>query len=88
MPRTPGNKLDLALENITKLCPTYDCISFHTGVTKCKCIQAVREDLVKVKKFFCQEVDEFWKIEAHWSHRKDAKAIGQLFGETRRCCFV
>jgi len=81
MPRTPGNKLDLALENITKLCPTYDCISFHTGVTKCKCIQAVREDLVKVKKFFCQEVDEFWKIEAHWSHRKDAKAIGQLFGE-------
>ena len=81
MPRTSHNKLGIALENIAKLCPTYECISFHSGVTNCKCIQVVHEDLEEVKKYFCQEVDEFWKTQAHWTHRTDAKAIGQLFGE-------
>jgi len=74
-------KLFLGEEYINSLSSTHLCTSFHGGVTKCKCIQDVQEHLAAVKKYFLEEIDEFWKISAHWKHRIDAKAIGQLFGE-------
>ena len=81
MPRTSDDKLFLGKNFIIDLSPTYICVSFHGGVTKCKCIQHVKEHLDDVKNYFLEEMDCFWKIDAHWKHRTEAKAIGQFFGE-------
>ena len=81
MPRTSSDKLFLGKEYINNLSSTHLCKSFHGGVTKCKCIKNVKEHLADVKKYFLEEIDEFWKIDAHWKHRTEANAIGQFFGE-------
>ena len=90
MTRTTSNKLFLGREYINKLSPTHLCTSFHGGVTKCKCIQNVKEHLDDVKQFFLEEIEEFWKISAHWKHRTDAKTIGHFFGEFlyERCTHI
>ncbi len=44
-------------------------------------IQDIHKLLVEVKKFLEQEIYGFWKNPIHHSHRSDAKAIRQLFGE-------
>jgi len=81
MPRTSNDKLFLGKNYINNLSPTHLCESFHGGVTKCKCIQHVKEHLDDVKNYFLEEIDYFWKIDAHWKHRTEANAIGQFFGE-------
>jgi len=78
MPRTTNDKLFLGKEFISKLSATDDCYSFHSGVKKCNCLKV--DDIKEVKKFFYQEIKDFWNIPVHWKHRTDAKAIGQFFG--------
>ena len=80
MPRTSNDKLSLGMDYISKLSPTHQCKSFHTGVTKCKCIVDVQEQLDDVKRFFQEEIDEFWKDPKHHSNRTVADAIGYFLG--------
>jgi len=80
MPRTPNDKLSLGKEYISKLSPAHQCKSFHAGFTKCNCIVKVQEQLNDVKRFFEEEIDEFWKDPKHHSNRIDADAIGHYLG--------
>ena len=80
MPRTSKDKLSIGMDYISKLSPTHQCRSFHSGVTKCNCIVKVKGQLDDVKRFFQEEIDVFWKDPIHHSHRTVADAIGQFLG--------
>jgi len=80
MPRTSKDKLSLGMDYISMLSSTHQCKSFHTGVTKCKCIVKVQGQLDDVKRFFQEEIDKFWKDPIHHSHRTDGDAIGHFLG--------
>jgi len=74
------DKFSLGMDYISKLSSTHQCRSFHTGVTKCNCIAKIQGQLDHVKRFFQEEIDEFWKDPVHHSHRTVADAIGQFLG--------
>jgi len=81
MPKTSADKLKLAKEEIASLSEDYQCRSFHGGVLKCSCIMDLQGNIVTVKAFFTNEVEEFWDVKIHYDHRTDRNVIGVFLGE-------